>query len=300
MSRRASWIARRLSACLLVLAAVVVVPDGGEARAGPWVEILGRPVPGALLVGRTTPGSRVRLDGRGLRVAADGRFVFGFGRDATGEHLLEIVGPDGRVRTKPLRLAPRRYPVERVDGLPAKTVTLPPEWHERRAREIARIRAARAVVSDRRDWRAGFRMPTEGRISGVYGSQRILNGRPRSPHFGLDVAAPEGTPVAAPAGGVVRLAAADFLLEGGIVVIDHGFGITSTLFHLKDLRVREGEEVRAGQRIASVGMTGRATGPHVDWRVNWGEVRLDPALVLALSRTKEPSHAASGDPGRRR
>lgn len=284
---------RRLLAFLLVLTACGTFAHV-PVRAG-GVEIIGPRAPGALLVGRAAPGSRVRLDSRVLKVADDGHFVFGFGRDAPPRHLLEVEPPGGRVERITLRLSPRRYPIERVDGLPPKTVTPPPEWQERRAREIARVHAARSVFSDRRDWQAGFRLPAQGRVSGVYGSQRILNGRPRSPHYGLDIAAHEGTPVVAPAGGIVRLAAPDFLLEGGIVIIDHGFGVSSTLFHLKDLRVHEGEEVRAGQRIASMGMTGRATGPHVDWRVNWGEVRLDPALALAL--TEAGRHAGASGVG---
>ncbi len=294
-------IAARLRDALAVpvVLAFLAMTTVSSARAGS-IEIFGKRAPGALLIGRAIPGSRVRLDGRELRVAGDGRFVFGFGRDSSLDHVLEVDLPGGGVERLALELAPRRYAVERVDGLPAGTVTLPPEWRERRTREIARIRAARSMISRRMDWAQGFRQPAQGRISGVYGSQRILNGKPRSPHFGLDIAAPAGTPVVAPAGGIVRLAAADFLLEGGIIIIDHGFGISSTLFHLQDLRVHEGEEVRAGERIASVGMTGRATGPHVDWRVNWGEVRLDPALALAVSGAARRSGSGRDAVGQRR
>ncbi|MCG8506759.1 MAG: M23 family metallopeptidase, partial [Sphingomonadales bacterium] len=141
--------------------------------------------------------------------------------------------------------------------------------------------------SERMDWAAGFVWPAIGRVSGVYGSQRILNGEPRFPHYGLDVAAPTGAPVVAPNSGRVVLAEPDFLLEGGIVIIDHGFGVTSTLFHLSSVDVAVGQEVARGQRIGAVGATGRASGPHVDWRVNWNKVRLDPELLIGPMPAEE-------------
>ena len=125
-------------------------------------------------------------------------------------------------------------------------------------------------------------LPAQGRISGVYGSQRILNGEPRSPHYGLDVAAPIHTPVMAPLGGIITLAEPDFLLEGGIIIIDHGFGVSSTVFHLQSVDVIVGQPVQKGEQIGTIGATGRASGPHVDWRVNWGKVRLDPGLLVGL------------------
>ena len=142
------------------------------------------------------------------------------------------------------------------------------------------VREARSFKTDDLAWLSGFIRPAEGRFSGFYGSQRILNGKPRSPHYGLDIAGPTGTPIIAPASGVVRLAVPDFLLEGGIVIIDHGFGVTSTLFHMNSVDVKKGQAVRQGEQIGTIGQTGRASGPHVDWRVNWGNVRLDPILLI--------------------
>ncbi len=270
----------------LIFAILLPLLGAGGAVAAPFA-LDGRLAQGGLLVGHVAPGAAVRLDGEAVKVAPDGRFVIGFGRDAPPAHLIEVVTANGATERHRLTVAARHYRIERVDGLPSKSVTLPPEYRERRARETGMVRAARAVVSDRLDWADGFVLPARGRISGVYGSRRILNGKPRWPHFGLDVAAPEGTAVVAPAGGIVRLAAPDFLLEGGIIIIDHGFGLSSTLMHLSRIDVAVGEEVAQGQQVGAVGATGRATGPHVDWRVNWRDERLDPGLLVDLPGESE-------------
>ncbi len=256
----------------------------GAAAAGDRPEgiaLHGELAQGGLVIGHAPGCAAARLDGRRIAIDDEGRFVFGFGRDATRAHVLEVIC-DGRSVRRTLTVARRRFPVERIDGLPERSVTLPPEDLARRRKEIAAIVAARAARSALEEVFTGFIRPAKGRISGVYGAQRVLNGKPRTPHYGLDIAAPEGAPVVAPAGGIVRLVG-DFLLEGRIIVIDHGMGVTSTLFHLKDIVVREGERVRRGQLVGHVGRTGRATGPHVDWRVNWGDVRIDPALALTLA-----------------
>ncbi|RMF70757.1 MAG: M23 family metallopeptidase [Alphaproteobacteria bacterium] len=273
--------------CLLwaLLAVGWLAGSGGVAGERPGgITLVGRLVQGGLVIGHAPGCTAVRLDGREIAMDEERRFVFGFGRDARRDHLLEAECA-GRTVRRPLVVAERHFPIERVNGLPERSVTLPPEDLARRKREIAAIVRARAVHSDLEEVFAGFRRPAAGRISGVYGAQRVLNGKPRTPHYGLDIAARAGTPVVAPAGGIVRLVG-DFLLEGRIIVIDHGMGVTSTLFHLKDIVVREGERVRQGQLIGHVGQTGRATGPHVDWRVNWGAVRIDPALALALAPAK--------------
>lgn len=244
------------------------------------LELQGSLAQGGMVIGRAAPGAVVTLDDAELPVTADGWFVFGFGRDADLRHRLVEIRPDGGRAAHDIVLEDRDFPIERVDGLPPGTVTIPPEEQARRARESGMVREARAPFSDYDFWRERFILPAEGRISGVYGSQRILNGEPRSPHYGLDVAAPRGTPVIAPASGVIRLAEPDFLLEGGIIIIDHGFGVSSTLFHLNSVEVTPGARVAQGERIGSVGATGRASGPHVDWRVNWRDVRLDPALLV--------------------
>lgn len=233
-------------------------------------------VQGALIVGQAAAGSSVLFQGNPIAVSPDGQFVFGVARDDIGSVDIAV---EGCVTT--LTIGERQFQEERINGLPPKMVTQPPEWAARRRVERGRVGKARSVTDDRMDWTAGFLQPAEGRFSGFYGSRRILNGKPRSTHYGLDIAGPEGSQVIAPAGGIVRLAAPDFLLEGGIVIIDHGFGLTSTLFHLLDVDVAEGQNVAQGEKIGTIGSTGRATGPHVDWRINWGSVRLDPQLVLS-------------------
>lgn len=244
------------------------------------LNLSGNMVQGGLIHGQLDAGSKLWLDGEEIAVAADGAFVFGVGRDAKESYTLTWQKRDGGKGQQVLTIEPRQWKIERVDGLPPKTVTPPKSWLERRKKETGRVVSGRKGISDDQHWLSGFIWPASGRVSGVYGSQRILNGNPRSPHYGLDVAAPKGVPVVAPAAGIVTLAAKDFLLEGGIVIIDHGMGVTSTLFHMDDVLVEEGQMVAAGDEIGKLGDKGRATGPHVDWRVNWYKVRLDPYLLV--------------------
>ena len=250
------------------------------ATAATAIDLQGTPSQGGMVWGQVEAGSEMTLDGTRIKVGPSGNFVFGFSRDAAARAMLVTLRPDGSRTEQTIDIAQRTFDIERVEGLPPKTVTPPPEWRDRRKIETGRVRGARAENTDALLWLAGFKKPAEGRFSGFYGSQRILNGKPRSPHYGLDIAAPVGTPIYAPAGGTVRLAASDFLLEGGIIIIDHGFGVTSTLFHMNSVDVQEGAEVARGDRIGTIGAKGRASGPHVDWRVNWGAVRLDPLLLI--------------------
>ena len=250
------------------------------APAAQAVDLDGAFTQGGLVRGKTAPGARVSLRGEPIKVSHEGHFVFGFGRNETGTVDLTITPPDGEALGYRFTIAPRTFDVQRIDGLEPDKVTPPPEYYERRKRETAQVGQARSHLTDDLHWTDGFRWPAKGEISGVYGSQRILNGKPRWPHYGVDVAAPSGTPVAAPAAGIVRLAHPDFLLEGGIVIIDHGHGVTSTLFHMQSVAVEEGQQVAAGDTIGTIGATGRATGAHVDWRINWKDVRLDPQLVV--------------------
>ncbi|MGE0256153.1 MAG: M23 family metallopeptidase [Alphaproteobacteria bacterium] len=244
------------------------------------VELSGTPVQGALLVGHAPPGARVTLDGRALAVdAATGAFVFGFGRDAGPAAELTVLHADGRREAVRLAVARRDWRIERVDGLPPATVTPPPEVQARIARESAELRAARAGARAVADFLGGFAWPAVGRISGVFGSQRILNGEPRAPHLGTDIAAPVGAPVVASAAGTVTLATADFFYTGGTVVIDHGHGVTTVYAHLSEVAVRAGETVARGGRIGAVGATGRVSGPHLHWGLYWFATPLDPELV---------------------
>lgn len=238
---------------------------------------------GGLLIGKVSPGAKVWLDGQLLDVTEDGRFVFGFPREAAESAVLRFTNGAGEIEERTLDIAPQNYDIQRVDGLPPRTVNIPEEEKKRRARERDMVKVARADQNRELHWAKGFKLPVEGaRISGVYGSQRILNGEPRWPHYGIDYAAPVGTPVKAPASGVVRLAEGDFLLEGGIIIIDHGFGVSSTLMHLHSVDVEVGQRVSTGDVVATLGASGRATGPHLDWRMNWGSVRVDPALALEI------------------
>jgi len=256
-----------------VLALAVTLPARAELRLdGPMTQ-------GGMIVGHAAPGSAVTLDGTPVRVAPDGRFVFGFGRDAPPSARLEVIPPHGAAERRDLAVAPRTYDIQRIDGLPPAKVTPDPALDARLARERAAVAAARKHVSDAMFWAETPAWPAKGRISGVYGSQRILNGQPRQPHYGVDVAGPKGSSVTAPGSGTVTLAEADFYYEGGIVIIDHGYGVSSTLIHLERVDVKAGDQVVQGQQVGLLGAAGRASGPHVDWRMNWNGVRLDPALL---------------------
>lgn len=235
---------------------------------------------GALVVGRAAPGSRVLLAGRALRVGPDGTFVFGVARDAV-EPLSVVIEPaDGAPQRIDVAVRPREWPEERVDGVPPQTVEPPPEIAARIREEQARVAAARERDDDRLDFLQPFVWPVEGRISGRFGHRRVYNGVPGAPHSGMDIAAAEGTPVRAPAAGLVTFADPGLYLTGGTVVLDHGFGVSSNFLHLSRIDVRVGQRVEQGQTLGAVGATGRATGPHLHWGMNWFEVRIDPLLVL--------------------
>jgi murein DD-endopeptidase MepM/ murein hydrolase activator NlpD len=244
------------------------------------LELRGEPVQGGLLFGEVEPGSRVTLDDRDVMVSPEGRFVIGFGRDEKGPKTLSVVDPEGSTQERTFGIKPRDYRIEEVDGLPQRTVTPDPADAERIKQEIALVAAARKRADERTDYDAGFHWPASGRISGVYGSQRVLNGKPRRPHYGLDIAAPTGTPVHAPAAGVVTLAHPDMFYSGGTIILDHGQGLSSSFLHLSEVLVEVGEQVDQGAVIAKIGATGRASGPHLDWRMNWLDRRVDPQLLM--------------------
>jgi murein DD-endopeptidase MepM/ murein hydrolase activator NlpD len=241
----------------------------------------GEAVQGGLMFGQAAPGSQVRLDDTEVMVSADGRFVIGFGRDESGTRQLHVQEPGGEVQTRELAIAPRDYDIERVDGLPPRTVTPDPEALQRIREEAAMVSSARSRRDTRTDWANGFDWPAKGRISGVYGSQRILNGEPRRPHFGLDIAAPTGSPVYAPADGIVTMTHPDMYYSGGTMVIDHGQGLSSSFLHLSRILVEAGTRVRKGDLVAEIGATGRASGPHLDWRMNWLNRRVDPQTLVS-------------------
>lgn len=233
------------------------------------------------MFGQVAPGTEVRLDLQPVMVSEEGRFVIGFGRDETGTRELSLRDPgDGSTETRTLEVLPRDYDIDRVDGLPPRTVTPDPEAAERIREERRLVATAKARRDNRTDYAAGFDWPAHGRISGVYGSQRILNGEPRNPHYGVDVAAPTGTLVTAPAPGVVTLTHPDMYFSGGTIILDHGQGLQSSFLHLSEILVEAGQRVGTGDPIGRIGATGRATGPHLDWRMNWLDRRVDPQRLL--------------------
>jgi murein DD-endopeptidase MepM/ murein hydrolase activator NlpD len=244
------------------------------------VELDGEAVQGGLIFGKTTPGATVMLDETAVMVSPQGHFVIGFGRDESGERTLHISQPSGEKESLSLPVASRDYQIERVDGLPPRTVTPDPEAAERIQQEIALVSSARARRDQRIDYEGGFAWPASGRISGVYGSQRVLNGEPRRPHFGLDIAAPTGSPVHAPADGIITMTHPDMYFSGGTILLDHGQGLSSSFLHLSKILVETGTTVKKGDLIAEIGSTGRASGPHLDWRMNWLDRRVDPQLLV--------------------
>jgi len=231
---------------------------------------------GSLALGSAPPGAAVALDGRPLHVTADGRFAFGFGPDQTKPSLVTVRYPEGGGDSRSFTPALRKYDIQHVNGLPQNTVTPPPEVTARIEREAEAIYLARLSDSGGSDFLSGFDWPAPGIESGIFGSQRIDNGVPMSPHYGVDVAAPTGTPIHAPADGIVTLCD-DYYLNGGFTLIDHGQGVSTAYLHQSKRLVKAGDSVKRGQRIGLIGATGRATGPHLHWAMNWFQVKLDPS-----------------------
>ena len=234
---------------------------------------------GALVFGKVPAGSVVEYAGRTLRPTPWGTVVFGVDRREQGPLRLEVLRPDGTRAAESIAVTARDWPLERVDGVPPKTVNPPPAIAERIRREQAQVTAARTRDDDRADFAAPFVWPVKGRISGRFGSGRVYNGQPGAGHSGMDIAVPTGTPVKAPAAGVVTFAG-DLYLTGGTILLDHGHGVSSNFLHLSRMDVKTGDRVAQGDVVGAVGATGRATGPHLHWGMNWFDVRVDPLLVL--------------------
>ena len=235
---------------------------------------------GGLLRGRVTPETQVYYGERALNISADGRFLLGFGRDAASKQALTLLEPSGKRHVEQLQISQRDYRIQRVNGISKKMMAPNREDLRRIRQEAAQAAKVRQLDSDRTNCNESFIWPLHGPITGVYGSQRIFNGEPRRPHFGIDIAAPIGTPVVAPAGGKITLAHPGMFFSGSTLIIDHGHGLSSSFLHLQKILVAEGASVQQGETIATVGASGRVTGPHLDWRINWFEQRLDPALLV--------------------
>lgn len=256
------------------------------------IQLTGPLEQGGLVLGSVPAGSLVQLNWHAVRVTPEGRFAIGFDRDEKPRATLLVQAADGSKATQVLTIKRRQYDIQRVTGVPQDTVTPPPELMVRIEREAELVTRARAVDSDLRSFLDGFVWPLTGRISGVYGSQRVYNGTPGRPHFGVDVAAKVGVRVRAPADAVVTLAEPDLFFSGGTLIMDHGYGVSSTFMHLSKLLVKTGDRIHVGQEVAEVGQTGRASGPHLDWRINWFNVRLDPQLVVPPMPASVPATAS--------
>lgn len=235
---------------------------------------------GALVFGYAAPGTEVAVDGRKLRVTAKGRFVFGIDRDRKEPVALALVYPDGTRETRALKVTPRKWNIQRITGVPERLVTPPPEVMARLEREYKLMLDARKADSDQTFWAGKLIWPARGRQTGWFGSQRFYNGKPRAYHSGVDVGVGTGTPVRAPAAGVVTLVHEGMYFAGKVVVVDHGYGINSTFIHLSKILVAPGQHVRQGEVVGLSGATGRATGPHVHWSFAWFETRVDPLPVV--------------------
>ena len=267
----------RLAAVLVLLMALAAPAkaqdiDGAEILSGNAIE-------GGLIIARTDPTNQIMLDDDAIEIGENGVFVIGFHRDSDAPVTLRIIAPDGSVKTSLLSPRQRDYNIQRIDGLKSTMVTPPATVLARIKSDVDAVRIARQREAPLGDFWRGFDWPALGRISGIYGSQRILNGQPRQPHYGIDIAAPTGTPVYAPASGLVTLVK-DLYFSGWTVVLAHGLGVNSSFLHFDQVDVETGMMVERGGLIGKIGATGRATGPHLDWRIDWQGRRIDPGLLV--------------------
>ena len=243
-------------------------------------EFNGKFIQGHFIIGKTDPSSKIKIDKKQIRVSKDGYFAFGISRDRKYDAVITI--EKNGVKEKITKIIQKRkYNIQKIDGLEEKKVTPPEEVYERIKKENKSIAKARAVNTSLDYFKDKFIIPVDDAIiTGVYGSQRILNGKPKWPHYGLDFAQKEGTPVKAMINGTVTLAEPDLYYTGGTLIFDHGHGISTLYMHMNKIFVKKGQKVKQGEVIGTVGSTGRATGAHLDVRLNWFDVRLDPATVL--------------------
>ena len=243
------------------------------------VEFKGKFIQGHYIVGVTDPSSKIIIDKKNVKVSEDGYFVFGIDRDRKYDLTITKIN-NGKKEKIIKKVLKRKYNIQRIDGLEESKVTPPESVYKRIKKENNKIGEARAINSDLPFFKNQFIMPVEGIISGVYGSQRILNGKPRWPHYGIDIAAKKGTMIKSSGSGVVTMAEDDLYYTGGTIIMDHGHGISTIYSHLETVLVSVGDKINKGDLIGTVGSTGRSTGPHLDFRVNWFQTRLDPMSIL--------------------
>lgn len=273
---RAILLALLVGACGTACASAPVPTSSEKALTlrGVWTQ-------GSLLVGHVESDSKVWFNGRALKVSPEGEFVLGLDRDEPKAAELKVQAPGAAPQIHRYNVAQRKYDIQRINGLKDAMVEPSPALQARIKNDQRRVFQARHQESAQRGFAQTFIWPATGRISGVFGGQRILNGVPKQPHYAVDVAGPIGTPVKAPADGIITLADTDFYLTGGTLVIDHGFGVSSTMIHLSKLHVKKGDVVKQGDRIADIGNTGRTTGPHLHWGISWYKARIDPQLLVS-------------------
>jgi len=245
------------------------------------VEFDGKFIQGHFIIGKTAPDSLVIIDKKKIKVSKDGYFAFGIDRDRKYDVVITIE-KDGIKEKIVKKIQKRKYKIQRIDGLEEKKVTPPEEVYERIKKENKLIAKARSIESDLDFFKDKFIIPVDDAIiTGVYGSQRILNGKPKWPHYGIDIAAEQGTNIKSSGAGVVTMAEDDLYYTGGTIIMDHGHGISTIYSHLETVLVSVGDKINQGDIIGTVGSTGRSTGPHLDFRINWFQTRLDPMSVLA-------------------
>ena len=246
-------------------------------------EFKGKFIQGHFILGKTDPGENVWVDDQKVRVTKDGFFVFGLGRDRKYDVTITLQKKDKKEKIIK-KVIKRKYKIQKIDGLPEKKVTPPKELYERIKKENKIIARARSVNSNLEFFKKKFINPLDKAIvTGVYGSQRVLNGKPRWPHYGVDFAAKEGTEIKAMLDGTATLVESDLFYTGGTLIFDHGHGISTLYMHMKNIYVEKGQKVKQGDIIGTVGSTGRSTGAHLDIRLNWFGIRLDPATVLNIN-----------------
>ena len=243
------------------------------------IEFNGKFIQGHFIIGKTEPKSKIIIDKKEIKVSRDGFFVFGIDRDRKFDVLITRINNDKKEKIIK-KVFKRKYNIQRIDGLPKNKVTPPEEVYKRIKTENNAIGEARAINSDLIFFKNKFIMPVEGIITGVYGSQRILNDKPKWPHYGIDIAADQGTMILSSGTGVVTMAEDDLYYTGGTIIMDHGHGISTIYSHLESVLVSVGDQINQGEVIGTVGSTGRSTGPHLDFRINWFQTRLDPMSVL--------------------
>ncbi len=235
---------------------------------------------GSFILGKTNPGAKVLIDNKKVRVSKTGFFAFGLDRDRKNDVKITIIENE-KIKIIEKKVLKREYKIQRIDGLPPTQVTPPPEVYERIKSDNILIGKARSIDTQYDFFKENFIYPLDKYIiTGIYGSQRILNGKPRRPHYGIDFHAPEGTPVKAMMDGVITLAEKDMYFTGGTIIFDHGHGVSTLFMHMKEIKVKVGQKVKQGEIVGTLGQSGRATGPHLDIRLNWFDVKLDPKTIL--------------------